>query len=91
MKRRYSRQRRRSTGAWMYLVLLGLMAIGATVSYDQTHGPAETAQRERCEATEWATGMDTEAWAMLQEQGYTDRPDDGRSALYPPGCEGVTS
>jgi hypothetical protein len=48
---------------------------------------ADDLRKIECAPLEWRTGVDTEGWEMLIEQGYlTGRTANG-TALYPPECE----
>jgi len=89
-RRKFTRRRRRSTGAWIYLVIVVLVIIGAVAGHRlPSDSPVVRERIQQCEPLVWTAGMDTEGWRLLIEQGYTERGDDGMSALYPPGCEGV--
>lgn len=89
-RRRYTRKRRRSVGAWVYPLCFVFLGVGAfTASNLDDPSVAELEQVRRCAPLEWHAGMDREGWNMLVAQGYRERGDDGMTALYPPGCEGV--
>lgn len=71
---------------WVYPCLLFFLAGGALI--DGQEGPTdyELEHRQECAPLEWTPDTDQEAWDMLVDNGYTDPADDGRTALYRPGC-----